>query len=141
LLPPRIDPQLLASAAEMQQAVAGVHLARDLAHRRAFDGITGTELSPGAAVRDDAAIEAAVRRLANTAHHPVGTCRMGLAGHPDTVVDGGLRVQGVDALRVVDASVMPRQIRGNPNSTVIAIAEKASDLILGRPTLAPGIPP
>ena len=60
---------------------------------------------------------------------------MGPAGAPDSVVDDSLRVIGIDRLRVVDASVIPHQIRGNPNSTVVAIAEKASDLILGRPPL------
>jgi choline dehydrogenase len=134
--PPRIDPHMLAAESEQRLAVAAVRLARDLAAQPAFKGIVGVELSPGSAAGDDASIRAAVRKIANTAHHPVGTCRMGPAGAPGTVVDGALRVQGVDGLRVVDASVIPRQIRGNPNSTVLAIAEKASDLILGRPAAA-----
>jgi choline dehydrogenase len=136
LAAPRIDPRMLSTETEQRLAVEAVRLARDLVAQPAFRGIVGAELSPGAAAGDAAAIRAAVRRIANTAHHPVGTCRMGAAGAPGTVVDGALRVQGVERLRVVDASVIPRQIRGNPNSTVVAIAEKASDLILARP-LAP----
>jgi len=140
LAAPRIDPRMLSTETEQRLAVEAVRLARDLAAQPAFRGIVGAELSPGAAAGDAAAIRAAVRKIANTAHHPVGTCRMGAARAPGTVVDGALRVQGVERLRVVDASVIPRQIRGNPNSTVVAIAEKASDLILGRPLAHPEYP-
>ncbi len=139
-LPPRIDPCMLATEGEQRLAVAAVSLARQLAAQPAFRGIVGVELSPGEQADDTAAVLAAVRRIANTAHHPVGTCRMGPAGAPGTVVDGALRVQGVERLRVVDASVFPRQIRGNPNSTVVAVAEKASDLIRGRPAAASEAP-
>lgn len=133
LTPPRIDPHMLATDREMRHAVEAVRLARNIAAQPAFRGIVGIELSPGSAVQDEPGIRAAVRKIANTAHHPVGTCRMGPSGAPESVVDDALRVMGIDRLRVVDASVIPHQIRGNPNSTVVAIAEKASDLILGRP--------
>jgi choline dehydrogenase len=138
--PPRIDPQMLASEQEQRVAVAAVKLARDLASQPSLAAVSGRELSPGSGVSGDAAILEAIRGIANTAHHPVGTCRMGAQTDPGAVVDTELRVRGLEALRVVDASVFPGQIRANPNSTVIAIAEKASDLILGRSTLQPEAP-
>ena len=76
-----------------------------------------------------------IRASAYTVHHQVGTCRMG--EHPEAVVDSQLRLRGVDGLRVVDASVMPRIIGGNTNAVVVMIAEKAADLIRQRPLLAP----
>jgi choline dehydrogenase-like flavoprotein len=80
-----------------------------------------------AAAQTDAQIEQFIRDRADTVYHPVGTCRMG-AG-PLDVVDASLRVHGLDGLRVVDASIMPRIVSGNTNAPVIAIAEKAVDLI------------
>jgi choline dehydrogenase len=73
-------------------------------------------------------------RHSQTLYHPVGTCAMGTG--PDAVVDADLRVYGVDALRVVDASVMPTVTRGNTNAPTIAVAERAADLIRGRMTAA-----
>ncbi|HEY1259535.1 MAG TPA: GMC oxidoreductase, partial [Stellaceae bacterium] len=72
-----------------------------------------------------------------TAHHPLGTCKMGAEGDAEAVVDAQLKVFGVDGLRVVDASVMPDMVGGNINAPVIMIAEKAADLIRGRPAPAP----
>jgi choline dehydrogenase-like flavoprotein len=78
----------------------------------------------------DADIEAHIRATGQTIYHPVGTCRMG--SDDGAVVDTDLRVRGVEALRVVDASVMPSVTRGNTNAPTIAIAERAADLIRGR---------
>jgi choline dehydrogenase-like flavoprotein len=140
LVPPRIDPRILQTDSDQRMAVQAVKLARKLAAQPALREITGIEVSPGPDAASDGDILATVRRIANTAHHPVGTCRMGAADARHSVVDPQLRVRGFEGLRVVDASVMPRQIRANPNSTVIAIAEKAADLILGKPVAVPEYP-
>jgi choline dehydrogenase len=71
-----------------------------------------------------------LRRAAGTAHHPVGTCRMGV--DEEAVVDAQLRVRGISGLRVVDASVFPSIVGGNTNAPVVMVAERATDLILGR---------
>ena len=79
--------------------------------------------------RSDAELDAFIRRTAITVHHPAGTCRMGLDG--EAVVDPALRVRGLEALRVVDASVIPELPSGNINAAVVMIAERAADLLRG----------
>ena len=96
----------------------------------------GTELGPGPEVTSDAQLESFTRATAVTAHHPAGTCKMGPPSDATRVVDGELRVVGTEGLRVVDASVFPDLVGGNINAPVIMIAEKAADLILGRPAPA-----
>ena len=83
-----------------------------------------------AAAKSDAEIEAFIRQHADTIYHPVGSCRMGQG--PMDVVDERLRVRGIERLRVVDASVMPTLVGGNTNAPVIAVAERAADLVRGR---------
>ena len=97
----------------------------------AFAPFRGEEVLPGADVRDEAGIVEFIRRKAESIYHPVGTCRMGRENDPATVVDPHLRVKGVDGLRVVDASVMPRLVGGNTNAPTMMIAERAADLIRG----------
>ena len=87
---------------------------------------------PERTLQSDAELDAYIRSAPATAHHPCGTCRMG--SDEDAVVDGELRLRGVAALRVADASVMPDLVGGNINAAVIMIAEKAADLIAGRAT-------
>jgi choline dehydrogenase/4-pyridoxate dehydrogenase len=99
------------------------------------------EVAPGPAKTSDAELDAHIRAIAITVHHPLGTCRMGVEGDAMAVVDPELRVRGVEGLRVVDASVMPDLVGGNINAAVTMIAERASDLIRGRPALAPDAPP
>jgi choline dehydrogenase-like flavoprotein len=109
---------------------------REVAGQRALDALRGEEMAPGKAVKTDAEIDAYIRNGPATAHHPAGTCRMGPTDDPDSVVDESLRVIGIEGLRIADASVMPDLVGGNINAAVIAIAEKASDLIAGRPAMA-----
>ena len=109
--------------------------ARHSANSRACKPFIADELTPG--LDPDADIDAHIRNTAITLHHPLGTCKMGRDDDESAVVDPDLRVRGVERLRVVDASVMPDLISGNINAPVMMIAEKAADLIRGRPTLAP----
>jgi 4-pyridoxate dehydrogenase len=95
-----------------------------------------SEILPGADLTGDVALDAFIRRTAVTVHHPAGTCRMGPPSDASRVVDPELRVCGVDALRIADASVMPDLVGGNINAVVMMIAEKAADMIRGRPPLA-----
>jgi choline dehydrogenase len=129
---PAIDPRYLSVEEDAQQLVAGVRLARELALHRAFDGLRGEEIAPGGEATGHAAVLAGIRRAAISGYHPVGTCRMGPPGDTGAVVDVGLRVRGVENLRIADASVMPTIVAGNTNAPVTMIAEKAADLILGR---------
>jgi choline dehydrogenase-like flavoprotein len=86
-------------------------------------------------VRTDAEIDAFIKRTAITAHHPCGTCAMGSG--PEAVVDNQLKVKGIEGLRVVDASAMPDIVSAHINACVLMMADKASDMILGKPALAP----
>jgi choline dehydrogenase len=138
---PLADPAIFAnylSAEEDRRAIReGVKMMRDVAAQAAFDPYRGAEFSPGESVRTDAEIDAWVRRTAETIYHPVGTCRMGAPGDAMAVVDAELKVQGLDGLRVIDASVMPTLVGGNTNAPTIMIAEKAADMIRGRAALKP----
>jgi 4-pyridoxate dehydrogenase len=113
----------------------GVKRARDVAYRSPLDAFRGEELAPGPNVKTDAEIDAWIRKVTITAHHPAGTCAMGMG--PAAVVDPELRVRGIEALRVVDAAAMPDMVSAHINACVIMMAEKASDMIRGRPALAP----
>ena len=105
---------------------------RKIAEQPAMEPFFGGEITPGPTVRSDAEVDAYIRSTATTAHHPLGTCRMGLSDDPMAVVDTELRVRGVECLRVVDASVMPEMTGGNINAVVVMIAERAADLIRGQ---------
>ncbi len=124
---PLIDPNYLAEPEDMEQMLAAVRLGRRLLATEAFAPYRGDELFPGPAAQSKEELRDFVRSRADTIYHPVGTCRMG--DDADAVVDARLRVHGVPGLRVVDASIMPTLIGGNTNAPVIAIAEKAADLI------------
>jgi 4-pyridoxate dehydrogenase len=121
---PRIIQNFLSAPNDWGKLRAGVRLALGVAHQRPLAKYIAQEL--GGAKESDAEIDAHVRAASITVHHPLGTCRMG------DVVDEELRVQGVQALRVVDASVMPDLVGGNINAPIMMIAEKAADLIRGR---------
>jgi choline dehydrogenase-like flavoprotein len=124
---PLIDPNFLAERDDVERLIRGFKLMRRILQQPALAGHRGVELQTSANARSDAEIETFIRNHADTIYHPVGTCRMG-PGALD-VVDAELRVRGIDGLRVVDASIMPRVVSGNTNAPVIMIAEKAADLI------------
>jgi choline dehydrogenase-like flavoprotein len=130
--PVRIRQNFLAAEDDLKLLRAGMRMARDVGRQAPLAPFIGAELSP---LNSDADIDAHIRSTAITVHHPAGTCRMGV--DDEAVVDPELRVRGVGGLRVVDASVMPDLVGGNINAPVIMIAEKASDMIRGRPAPAP----
>ncbi|HEY4773703.1 MAG TPA: GMC family oxidoreductase N-terminal domain-containing protein [Xanthobacteraceae bacterium] len=130
---PLIDPCFYQEADDLDDIVRGMRLSRRVLEAPAWDGIRGKELRPGPEVQSDAALKDYIRACSATCFHPVGTCGMG--PNESDVVDAQLRVRGVHALRVVDASIIPRMIGGNTNAPVIMIAEKAADLILGKSPL------
>ena len=132
---PEIQPCYLATEQDRLEMRDAVKLTRDIFAQAAFDPYRGVEIQPGAAVRSDAEIDAFVRAKADSAYHPSCTCKMG--DDAMAVVDGSLRVRGIRDLRVVDASIMPSVVSGNLNAPTIMIAEKAADMILGRPAPEP----
>jgi 4-pyridoxate dehydrogenase len=135
--PVRIEMNFLATDKDLRTMRAGLRMAREIFRQPALKPFIAAELAPGPDKQSDAELDAYARATATTVYHPLGTCRMGRDGDDDAVVDAELRVRGVDALRVVDASVMPDLVGGNINAAVIMIAEKAADLIRGRPPLPP----
>ncbi len=137
--PPQILLNGLSTEQELEEMRACVRLTRELAAQGAFDPFRGPEVDPGPDVNTDAEIDAYARANAASAYHPCGTCRMGR--DDGAVVDPELRVRGIDALRVVDASIMPSITSGNLNAPVMMLAEKAADLILGRPVPEPADAP
>ena len=126
--PPDIDLGLLRADSDMERLVRGVKLARKILAEEPMARHGLTEIVPGPEVQSDDAIRDSVRAHARTIYHPVGTCAMGRG--PGAVVDERLKVNGMEGLRVVDASIMPTIVSGNTNAPAIMIAEKASDMIL-----------
>ncbi|WP_201842241.1 GMC family oxidoreductase [Microvirga zambiensis] len=127
---PAIDPRHLTARQDVEVMREALRIGRCVFARPAFVPYRDREFAPGADVTSDAGIDAYIRANANSTFHPVGTCKMG--HDPMAVVDDTLRVRGVERLRVVDASIMPKLISGNTAAATMMIAEKAADLILGR---------
>ena len=126
---PVIDPNLLGDPADVGPLLRGLQLARRIVATAPFARYQAKEVQPGASVQSEQELVDYIRRAAGTVHHPVSSCRMGPDEH--AVVDSQLRVHGVEALRVVDASVFPSIVGGNTNAGVVMVAEKAADLIRG----------
>jgi choline dehydrogenase-like flavoprotein len=133
--PIRIRQNFMSTAREWRTLRAGMRLMHAVMQQSQMEPFVARELNP--VFDSDAALDAHIRDTAITLHHPLGTCKMGRDNDNSAVVDPHLRVRGVERLRVVDASVMPDLISGNINAPVMMIAEKAADMIRGRPTLAP----
>lgn len=139
--PPRILFNYLKTEQDRADMRAGARLVREIIEQPAMAAFKGEELVPGPQAQSDEALDAWARQVTETGYHASGTCKMGPVGDPEAVVDPHLRVHGLDGLRVVDASIMPVIVSGNTNAPTVMIAEKASDLIRGRPALATGDAP
>ncbi|MEQ1516285.1 MAG: choline dehydrogenase [Usitatibacteraceae bacterium] len=127
LAAPRIDPHFFGDSDDIARMVRGFKLMRNILNQPALAQFGGKELRRSADAQTDDAIEAFIRSHADTIYHPVGTCRMGNSA--SDVVDATLRVRGIERLRVVDASIMPRIVSGNTNAPTIMSAEKAAEMI------------
>ena len=114
-----------------------IRLTREIFGQAAFDPYRGEEIAPGASVQSDEALDEFIRAHVESAYHPCGTCRMGRADDPMSVVDPECRVIGVEGLRVADSSIFPRITNGNLNGPSIMTGEKAADHILGKAPLPP----
>jgi 4-pyridoxate dehydrogenase len=128
---PRIRQGLLSTETDWRTLRDGIAIFRDLAHRPLLQPFVAREIGPGLDVTTEPQLESYVRGTAVTAHHPAGTCKMGTGSDEMAVVDDALLVHGLEALRVVDASVFPDLVGGNINAPVIMVAERAADLIRG----------
>ena len=129
---PRILQRFLSTDADWRALRVGVRSAREIAAQPSMREFIAREIAPGSDKSSDADIDAHIRNTAITVHHPAGTCKMGRESDQSAVVDAELRLRGLAALRIVDASVMPDLVSGNINAAVIMIAEKAADLIRGK---------
>jgi choline dehydrogenase-like flavoprotein len=129
--PPEIVGNFLSASGDLPRLREGFCLARDVARQKPLQPFRGIETGPGPEARSDADVDAWIRGTAITAHHPAGTCQMGIG--PDSVLDRELRVHGIERLRVVDASAMPDLVSAHINACVLMMAEKAADLIRGLP--------
>ena len=125
---PAIRLNFLSDGLDRRILVDGVRWVRRIMTTRAMDELRDRELKPGPEVESDDEIVEWIRATAETAFHPVGTCKMGR--DPMAVVDERLRVHGVDGLRIADGSVMPTLVSGNTNAACIMIGEKASQMVL-----------
>jgi len=135
---PKIQHNYLSTERDRALSVEGFKLQRRIYDAAPFSEQATEELVPGASVQTDEEILEFWRSDSMSTYHPVGTAKMGPADDPEAVVDGQLRVHGIEGLRVVDASVFPLIPSGNTHAPVVAVAERAADLILGKPVLQSG---
>jgi len=126
--PPKIAPNYLSTPEDEAAVVAGGRLLQSIARTQAIQSLIRDPIQPDLRLMDAAQILADFRARAMTVYHPVSSCRMG-RGAADSVVDPSLRVHGIDALRVVDASVFPTLTSANTNAPTVMVAQKAADLI------------
>lgn len=124
---PEIRLNYLSAQRDRDVAITSVRQARQIMTAKHLEQFRPEEILPGPNVQSDAELLREIGSIATTIFHPVGSCRMGVDEH--AVVSPDLRVRGVDGVRVIDASIMPRIVSGNTASPVVMIAEKAADLI------------
>lgn len=127
--PARIDPAYLTDDRDVEALVEALEIGRDIARQPAMRDWVAEELFPGPDMTDRAALAQHVRRTVSPFFHPVSTCRMG--ADDNAVTDPQCRVRGIGALRVVDASIMPSIPQAMTNAAVLALAERAADIISG----------
>lgn len=132
---PLIDNRFLHEDEDVEPLLRGLRIARQILAMPQMAHYQASEILPGPALHNDDELRDYIRRTCTAVHHPGGSCRMG--SDIDSVVDPRLRVRGVAGLRVVDASIFPRVVSGNTNAAVVMIAEKAADMILGKPAPEP----
>jgi choline dehydrogenase len=130
--PPRILFNLFKERSDVERAIRGLKAIRNVYRQEPLKNLIADEILPGAHVVSDADLEKFVRDTGAITQHAVGTCRMGTDAEPGAVVDAALKVRGAEALRVIDASIMPDVPGGNTNAPAIMIAEKGADLLRGR---------
>ncbi len=138
---PAIQPNYLTEELDRQVTIKAMKLARRLMTTPAMQPYLDGEAYPGEKVQTDDELLDAAKMWGNTTYHLMGTCRMGPASDTTAVVDDQLRVRGLEGLRVIDASIMPAMLSANLNAATMMIAEKGSDLVLGKPALDPVIVP
>jgi choline dehydrogenase-like flavoprotein len=124
---PKVQFNFMAAEADRERLRKGFRFTRQFFATEPASSLVEAELAPGPAAQTDEAIDGWLRASLISAGHPTSTCAMG------SVVDSGLRVIGIEGLRVADASVMPDVIRGNTHAPTVMIAEKAAELIRARP--------
>jgi choline dehydrogenase len=132
LEPPRILFNLFQEPSDVERMIRGIRAARAIYNSQPLSDLHAEETVPGDKLQSDADLEKFVRSAGAITQHPVGTCRMGTANDVNAVVGADLRVRGVEALRVIDASIMPNIPGGNTNAPVIMVGEKGADAICGR---------
>ncbi len=132
---PQITFNYLATEQDRADWRTCLRLTREILQQPALDAYRAEEIQPAVDLSDDAAVDAWVRAHVETAYHPSCSCRMGAEDDPMAVVDPACRVRGLAGLRVVDSSIFPTIPNGNLNAPTIMVAERAADLILGRPML------
>jgi choline dehydrogenase len=134
---PLVNPNYLGHPADVRHLREGLRVARQIMAEAPLRDIVRKEILPGPTATSDAALDEHLRRTVKTDYHPVGTCRMGSDDDPDAVVSPDLRVRGIDGLRVVDASVMPKLVSANTNAPTMALADRAVSLMRGEDATAP----
>lgn len=132
---PLMDANYLGDQRDVEDWRHNVRLTKELFAQKAFDEYRGEEIQPGVDCESDSQLDAFIRAKGDSAYHPSCTAKMGPATDPMAVLDPQCRVYGMEGLRVVDASIMPQVASGNLNAPVLMLAEKAADIILGKPPL------
>jgi choline dehydrogenase len=125
---PRIKANFLSHEQDVRATIEGIRLCREVISQPELAPYLDAEIGPGALLQSDAELEAYARVAGASAYHPVGTCRMG-TNPTSSVVNGECKVHGVEGLRIIDASIMPRITSANTHAPTVAIAERAADLI------------